>query len=267
MTKYPELYMQVLFVGDKSEESAFNEMFVHAGCTKAEDISRADLVIFGGGVDVSPSLYGQTPHVSVHSNRERDARDIEVFKECFREGIPMFGVCRGAQFLHVMNNGKLWQDVNEHYGDHEMLDLKAERMIRVSSVHHQMCRLFWGGAMPPDFNLIGTTTLATHRMMNAEIKQDGLHEDCEAYFYADSLCFGVQGHPEYRGYTEFAVWTLTMIRELIINHPDVELKDSLYRMKKSARDLRDEHWKKLGWSLPYVNKTVVELTPEMETIN
>src|SRR3546814_14796091 len=65
---------------------------------------------------------------------------MELFKTCYENGIPMLGVCRGAQFLNVMPGGKLYQDVDNHVGDHPIYDPQNKRVIpNVSSIHHQMC--------------------------------------------------------------------------------------------------------------------------------
>src|SRR3546814_18138869 len=54
----------------------------------------------------------------------------------------MFGICRGAQFLHVMNKGALWQHVEGHAGpDHYIYDLNDDCLVIATSLHHQMLAL------------------------------------------------------------------------------------------------------------------------------
>lgn len=49
----------------------------------------------------------------------------------------------------------------------------------------------------------------------------GTRADVEAFFYKDTCCLGVQGHPEYSGFNYFTVWTLKKIEEYIAYNLDV----------------------------------------------
>jgi hypothetical protein len=110
--EYPALYMSVYVVPDwdvPDDCARFARLFARAGCYRADSIEEADLVVFGGGSDIEPLLYGESnenAHPTVHFNPERDAADIKVYLQARNQGTPMMGVCRGAQFLHVMNGGK-----------------------------------------------------------------------------------------------------------------------------------------------------------------
>lgn len=52
-------------------------------------------------------------------------------------GIPIIGVCRGAQMLCAAAGGYLIQDVNGHHGRHEVTTYDGNKFI-VNSIHHQM---------------------------------------------------------------------------------------------------------------------------------
>jgi GMP synthase-like glutamine amidotransferase len=140
----------------------------------------------------------------------------------------MLGVCRGAQFLHVMNGGKLYQDIDNHYGDHKMYDLTAQFFIeRISSVHHQAC-------IPQNengFKLLGTNGDARRRRLNPTQSVLGARADVEAFYYRDTCCIGVQGHPEYSGYNRFTKWVLDQINDLVLCSPDIEWRDGQRRVK------------------------------------
>src|SRR5690554_3184603 len=90
------------------------DMFINRGHKVVQTAEEADLVCFIGGEDVQPSLYGEHDHPSTHTNPARDEMEEKLFHYCLNEGIPMAGICRGAQFLNVMNGGKLYQDVDNH---------------------------------------------------------------------------------------------------------------------------------------------------------
>lgn len=233
--KYPDLYLSIFVAGSKYEEAQFAEMFTRASCYRAKSLAEADICVFTGGPDVDPRLYGEEPHREYRGSEERDTTDINLYMFCLEHGIPMFGVCRGAQFLHVMNGGKLYQHINHHHGDHTMYDVIDKRLIeRVSSVHHQMCIENIDGGM----TVIGTSSLADQRWENPTKVRHGTQADIEAYFYRDTCCFGVQGHPEYRGYNYFTKWTLDQIEQLVILNPDIDWRDGCRRIKPALLEQR-----------------------------
>jgi gamma-glutamyl-gamma-aminobutyrate hydrolase PuuD len=225
---YPDLWMKIFVAGSRSEEAQFAEMFTRAACSRAESLEKADLCVFTGGPDVDPQMYGEKPHYLTSCNEARDTADINLYLFCMEHGIPMLGICRGAQFLHVMNGGKLYQDVDRHNGDHTMWDVVGQRQIeRVSSVHHQMCIQNTAGGM----QLLGTSGEATKRWKNPLFSDDGHQADVEAFFYRDTCCLGIQGHPEYRGYNYFAKWTLQQIENYVVLNPDVDWIKGFRRIK------------------------------------
>lgn len=228
---FPELYLRVFVQGPHWEQRAFRSMFARANCWYAETPETADLVVFTGGPDVNPIFYGEKPHNSTHFVAERDDTDVKLYAQCLKEGIPMFGVCRGMQFLHVMNGGKLYQDVDKHYAPHGMYDVRNKRFLtHISSVHHQACIANFRGGM----ELIASSRTSSKRILNPEQREEGTnHVDVEALWYRETACFGVQGHPEYAGYPEYTVWCLDQINELINQNPDLEWKGKTLRIKDS----------------------------------
>lgn len=238
---FPQLYIEVFVVGDQSEQKAFAEMFVSAGCRKANTIDDADLVVFTGGPDVNPFYYDESMHESTQVETRRDNDDIKIYTECLEKGIPMFGVCRGAQLLHVMNGGKLAQDVDGHYGDHNMYDKRRNCMVaKVSSVHHQMCLLNKRNGM----EIIADTRGTGFMWLNHNTKAENIPWNVEAFWYRDTCCFGVQGHPEYKNYDHFKKWTLEYIQSLIIENPDVRPINNKYRLTPEHIAQREAAWLK-----------------------
>lgn len=164
------------------------------GCGKIED---ASIVLFTGGEDVTPAMYGESPLPRTHFNTIRDDREKDIYLECILREIPMIGICRGAQFLNVMNGGKLWQHVNNHCGSHlakvtvPFADYEEGKTFTVTSTHHQMMR-------PTDKGtVLLAASKATEKHAFGEMKM-GLEEnsDVEVVFYDESKCLCVQPHPE-----------------------------------------------------------------------
>lgn len=237
---FPELWMNVLVVGPPVDTRGFNHLFARGYCKKANSIEDADLVVFTGGPDVDPSYYGEEPHDSCYLDPERDYADIGMYLACLDAGVAMTGVCRGAQFLAVMNGYKLFQDVDGHQGEHKMWCQRTKTVIdRVSSVHHQSVRPGQG------LEILGWSNVSTIKHLNPKKTIEARNKnapllDVEAYFIRDTCCLGVQGHPEYKGYNAFAKWYLETIYNYIYLNPDFdwEEKTGRLRMRESIREER-----------------------------
>ena len=150
-----------------------------------------DLVQFTGGEDVDPSYYEETRHPATRSNPVRDAREAGIYYS-FVGQTPLAGICRGAQFLNVMNGGKLWQHVTKHAnGPHSAYDEGSGEVLMVTSTHHQMI-------IPTDAAVLLLTAGLRGTKQSADYEELGdLREDVEAVYYpgTESLCY--QPHPEY----------------------------------------------------------------------
>ena len=120
----------------------YRTMFNNLGFTVVDSIYAAQVLCFTGGADVSPSLYGEDKHPRTSVNAIRDEEEVAIYKFALNRRIPMVGICRGAQFLHIMNGGSLYQDVDNHaiYGTHEAIDILTQEVVDVTSTHHQMMR-------------------------------------------------------------------------------------------------------------------------------
>ena len=241
---FPELFLDVFIAGPQWERAMFSTMFARARCTLAETPDSADLIVFTGGPDVDPTFYGQEKHRSTQIDPARDMLDLGLYATAMEAGIPMFGVCRGAQFLHVMNGGKLYQDIDHHNGNHPILDLKSRNIIeKTSSVHHQSCMSNVDGGM----EILATTSKSRNRALDHIRTEVGTKADIEAYFYRETCCLGVQGHPEYQGYNAYTEWCLKQIENFIVLNPDVDWEGGHRRVKKDIREQRSSIVKaKLG---------------------
>lgn len=175
----------------------FVSMFEKRGWVVEPDLSKADLVQFTGGADVSPYLYGETKHPSTYSTKDRDLREQAIFETCRRLGKPMAGICRGGQFLNVMCGGKMYQNVNNHalHGTHMIVNLETGGLIAGTSTHHQMMREGPGAVI---LGVASESTLYEYMedgRIGYHIPERG--QDIEVLWYPkyQALCF--QPHPEY----------------------------------------------------------------------
>lgn len=170
-------------------------MFLQEGWKLADVITKdVNLIQFTGGEDVDPSYYQETRHPATHSNPKRDAFESAIYHEWAGE-IPMAGICRGAQFLNVMNGGKMWQHVNNHaiHGRHEAFYHPDQTKLMVTSTHHQM--------MIPNENgeVLMTAAIATSKATATQTVLGNTGDDVEAVYYPATQTVCYQPHPEYVG--------------------------------------------------------------------
>ena len=96
---------------------------------------KPDLIVFSGGADISPSIYGERNYAS-HVNPARDAWETTVYTYAVENHIPCLGICRGHQLLNALSGGKLVQNITDsHPGIHNLVSELFP--IVVNSYHHQ----------------------------------------------------------------------------------------------------------------------------------
>ncbi len=69
-------------------------------------------LLLTGGPDLDPSCYGAEPHPELGpTDPVVDAFEVELCRGAYRRGMPILGICRGAQVLNVARQGTLHQHV------------------------------------------------------------------------------------------------------------------------------------------------------------
>src|SRR5699024_9442623 len=135
-------------------------------------------------------------HATTNSDPERDAREMEVFNYAREREIPCVGICRGSQFLCVMNGGTLIQHVSNHgiYGTHEMYTHDG-RTVEVTSTHHQMMYPYGGNP----FVLLAWANGRSHFYQGGDkdFRVGNAFREPEVVFWPHTQTLGFQGHPEY----------------------------------------------------------------------
>lgn len=75
-------------------------------------VDRLDGLLFSGGGDICPWLYGEQPSRGMSSmDLARDQWELALYAAAARRGIPILGICRGCQVINVANGGTLYQDL------------------------------------------------------------------------------------------------------------------------------------------------------------
>lgn len=178
------------FLGDSYYQPF--QKFAPAGPTSLLETNPEEIlcVVFTGGSDVHPSLYGEEVNRRTYANIARDNEDRKYFEIAKKHGIPMVGICRGSQFLCVMNGGRLVQHMDNHGGFH-MIKTKDGKTLQVNSTHHQMA---W-----PNEEAIPIAWSAPNRSPHYEgatgVKLTPDRE-YEAVLYPQTNSLGIQWHPE-----------------------------------------------------------------------
>lgn len=162
-------------------------------------LTEQHVVFFEGGTDVAANYYGAAQHrANQWPDRERDTFEQEVYQHAIKYGAKMIGICRGAQFLTVMNGGKLIQDVDGHGGSHMIKLLTGERVI-ATSTHHQMMFPFDIPKHRILAHAIPARSPIYEGLMDMKDK-DKITCEPEIVWYPDSQSLCIQGHPEYVSY-------------------------------------------------------------------
>lgn len=210
-----------MYVGIVNSNPQYTAMFTEQGHVVMEfnsirrltELKEVDVLCFTGGADVTPWMYGGVDAGVSFTDTERDKVDLEYCQEAERHGLPMVGICRGAQFLTVMSGGKLIQHVNNHglYGTHRATVVNpslaltydspdAMFQVQVTSTHHQM--MFPFNLDKKDYKLLAW---AAPRLTNKEALKgvpcgfDDTSVDVEAVYYKNINSLAVQWHPEFPG--------------------------------------------------------------------
>lgn len=163
-------------------------------------LPRLDGILFSGGIDMQPSLYGEEKNAETDEFDPRlDEFEIAVANWALQEDIPILGVCRGMQLLNVVLGGSLYQDIASQRADaleHRRRDLPRTALTHAVKVE--------AGSMMEQ--VLGTQDLRINSLHHQAVKdpgkgvyisgraEDGIAELMEVPGHRFLL--GVQGHPE-----------------------------------------------------------------------
>jgi putative glutamine amidotransferase len=125
-------------------------------------LDRLDGLCLSGGPDLDPDAYGATSrHPELGPTEPAvDAFELAVARAADAAGLPVLGICRGAQTLNVSRGGTLHQHVEGHrqiavgtmpthrvtvLADSRVAELTGAGEVAVNSFHHQAVDVIGSG--------------------------------------------------------------------------------------------------------------------------
>jgi putative glutamine amidotransferase len=92
-----------------------------------ETLAVLDGLVFSGGGDIDPDLYGAEAHEETRGvDAKRDAAELELLRAALERDLPVLAVCRGSQVLNVALGGDLVQHLPELVGHDRHLHTPGE---------------------------------------------------------------------------------------------------------------------------------------------
>jgi putative glutamine amidotransferase len=77
-------------------------------------LDRLSGVLLSGGPDLDPAAYGRAAHPELgRTEPQLDVFEVQLAREADARGLPILGICRGAQALNIARGGTLHQHVPE----------------------------------------------------------------------------------------------------------------------------------------------------------
>ena len=91
--------------------------------TVRRQVSLVDAILIQGGIDITPSFYGEEPLPELDITcKKTDEFILEVIKVARERKMPILGICKGMQLINVAFGGTIYQDLK-----YAGLDSKSHR--------------------------------------------------------------------------------------------------------------------------------------------
>ncbi len=198
----------------------FGKLFDESRQVSPEDVraGAVDAIVIWGGEDISPSIYGHRVSRFTGASDHMSYRDLvehSLALAAMDRGIPIIGICRGAQLMCAISGGSLVQHVQGHAGRDHGITTDDGRSIVTNSLHHQM--MFpW----ETEHKLIAWASESLSDVYvgqdNENITKASEEVEPEVVFFPQTNALCIQGHPEFCGeQDEFVAYSLELATKLM----------------------------------------------------
>lgn len=197
----------------------FNQVFDHGKRVEPAGVKDCSALVIWGGEDISTSFYNEDGGMWTDADRRvtrRDQVEADACKEAIANGIPIIGVCRGAQLLCALAGGKLVQHVDNHArGNHDVTTVDG-KTLSTSSLHHQMMWPYNG--VKHELIAWSREPMArTYAFNNEKVAHVIQHPEPEILWFPEIKGLAIQGHPEFMADDdEFVQYCMELVRKYIV---------------------------------------------------
>lgn len=163
------------------------------------DVDVIDGVVIGGGDDIAPTLYEGEIRAGARLDHARDTMEARIVEKAFAGGIPVLGVCRGAQMLNVVSGGTLHQDAYAAHGGQRYGTILPRKTVSIEPGTRLRDIV---GAAPMRVNALHRQSVDQLGVLLevAARDQNGMVQAIERT--RDPFAIGVQWHPEHIFYAK-----------------------------------------------------------------
>lgn len=190
-------------------------------------------LIIGGGADINPERYGQTdlddlftkhgkvtgirqffsrlatilffPLIylarklfstkSARIDNQRDELEFSLLEQALEKGIPVLGICRGAQLINIHLGGTLYSDITNYYTEvPQVMSVWPKKMVQIKRESKLYQLLGYQQVWVNGLHHQAIDTVGSELQIVAHEK-NGIVQAIEHDAYPFLL--GVQWHPEY----------------------------------------------------------------------
>jgi putative glutamine amidotransferase len=169
-----------------------------------EIYERLDGLLIPGGVDMDPETYGEeaTPLVG-RIDVARDQTELQLTRWAIADGLPVLGLCRGAQVINVAMGGSLYQDIAAEVPGAQEHDLYPTKGYARTHIAHpvdlapgtRLRDVFGGPSAPVNSMHHQSVKRLGEGLVISAVAPDGVVEAVEGT-RPDAFLVGVQWHPE-----------------------------------------------------------------------